>query len=60
MRPFGACSNFEANVLFTITRSIVEAHGGRIWAASLPGEATTFHVELPIWAENHAEQQEHP
>lgn len=30
-----------------IARAIVEAHGGRIWAESTPGEGATFHVELP-------------
>jgi signal transduction histidine kinase len=31
----------------SITRTLVEAHGGRIWAESGPGEGATFHVELP-------------
>ncbi len=30
-----------------ISRRIVDAHGGRIWAQSTPGGATTFVVELP-------------
>ena len=30
-----------------ISRRIVEAHGGRIWAESAPGEHTRFVVELP-------------
>lgn len=38
----------------SITRSIVEAHGGRIWAVSTPGEATVFHLELPRWVETGA------
>ena len=38
----------------SITRSIVEAHGGRIWAVSTPGEATAFHLELPRWVETSA------
>jgi signal transduction histidine kinase/CheY-like chemotaxis protein len=33
-----------------ICRGIVEQHGGRIWATSLPGQGTTFHVELPLGA----------
>jgi signal transduction histidine kinase len=32
----------------SITRSIVEAHGGRVWAESRPGEDTVFQVELPL------------
>lgn len=30
-----------------ICKGIVEAHGGRIWAESRPGELTSFHVLLP-------------
>jgi signal transduction histidine kinase len=32
----------------SITRTIVEAHGGRVWAESGPGEDTVFQVELPL------------
>jgi signal transduction histidine kinase len=30
-----------------ICKGLVEAHGGRIWAESVPGDTTTFHVRLP-------------
>ena len=31
-----------------ITRSIVESHGGRVWATANSGQGTTFHFTLPI------------
>jgi signal transduction histidine kinase len=30
-----------------ITKGLVDAHGGRIWAESTPGRTTSFHVVLP-------------
>jgi len=32
----------------SITRTIVEAHGGRVWVESGPGEDTVFQVALPL------------
>lgn len=34
-----------------ISKGLVEAHGGRMWAESTPGERTSFHFTLPAIAE---------
>jgi signal transduction histidine kinase len=31
-----------------IAKGLIEAHGGRIWAESMPGQITTFHFTLPV------------
>jgi signal transduction histidine kinase len=32
----------------SIARTLVEAHGGRIWVETEPGSGTTFSVLLPV------------
>ena len=31
-----------------ICRTIIQQHGGKIWAESMPGEGSVFHIELPL------------
>jgi len=37
----------------SICKSIIEAHGGRIWATSEQGEGATFHLSLPATRKEH-------
>lgn len=46
--PFFSTKAGGVGMGLSISRSIVEAHGGRIWATANPDRGTTFHVALPL------------
>jgi signal transduction histidine kinase len=42
----------------SICRSIIEAHGGRLWLSANPGPGATFHFAVPTHLENASEAKE--
>jgi signal transduction histidine kinase len=45
--PFFSTKRGGMGLGLSIARTVVEAHGGRVWAENGPGEGAIFHVELP-------------
>jgi signal transduction histidine kinase len=46
-RPFVTSKPQRPGLGLAICRSIVRAHGGRLWAVNNPDRGATFHVILP-------------
>jgi len=46
--PSRARATGGAGLGLTVVKQLVEAHGGRVWAASMPGQGATFTFTLPV------------
>ncbi|MCG2627422.1 sensor histidine kinase [Bradyrhizobium sp. WYCCWR 13023] len=49
-KPFFTTKAQGMGIGLSIARTIVEAHGGRIWAENAPSGGAVFHVSLPLVA----------
>jgi C4-dicarboxylate-specific signal transduction histidine kinase len=46
--PFFSTKEHGMGMGLCIARTIIEAHGGRIWAAKKPEGGAVFHIKLPL------------
>ena len=45
--PFFTTKSTGMGMGLAISKSLIEAHGGRLWATRNPSRGTTFHFTLP-------------
>jgi PAS domain S-box-containing protein len=46
--PFFTTKPHGTGMGLRMSRSIIESHGGRLWAVSMPGQGATFHFDIPV------------
>jgi len=47
-QPFYTTKQDGMGMGLAINRTIIESHGGRIWAENRPGQGAAFHISLPV------------
>ena len=55
--PFYSRKSNGMGMGLSISRTIVEAHGGRLWSVPRDGRGAAFHVSLPLHEDRHADRR---